>query len=132
MEDQIQLSKKEFQKMVFIMNALNSGWKVQKSEDDFMSDRLTLIIRPSNPNFLPEDVKEDGDIMNMINAGNIIEAVNKINCNADTDDNIFKAITSKLEKEIHNKKAELKYQSERIVDDIKSHEEIIQKLKLLT
>jgi len=36
MEDQIQLSKKEFQKMVFIMNALNSGWKVQKSEDDFI------------------------------------------------------------------------------------------------
>ena len=36
MEDQIQLSKKEFQKMVFIMNALNSGWKVQKSEDDYI------------------------------------------------------------------------------------------------
>jgi hypothetical protein len=36
MEDQIQLSKKEFQKMVFIMNALNSGWKIQKSEDEYI------------------------------------------------------------------------------------------------
>ena len=69
------------------------------------------------------------DVMNMINAGNIIEAVSRINCNADTDDNIFKAITSKLEKEIHNKKAELVYQTDRLVDDAKTHEELIKKLK---
>ena len=36
MEDQIQLSKKEFQKMVFIMNALNQGWKVQKEDESFI------------------------------------------------------------------------------------------------
>ena len=45
--------------------------RTSQSEDDFMSDRLTLIIRPSNPNFLPEDVKEDGDILNMINQGKV-------------------------------------------------------------
>jgi len=36
MEDQIQICKKEFQKMVFIMNALNQGWKVQKSEESYI------------------------------------------------------------------------------------------------
>lgn len=36
MEDQIQLSKKEFQKMIFIMNALNNGWKVQKEDESFI------------------------------------------------------------------------------------------------
>jgi hypothetical protein len=36
MEDQIELSKKEFQKMIFIMNALNDGWKVKKIEDVFI------------------------------------------------------------------------------------------------
>jgi len=36
MEDQIQLSKKDFQKMVFIMNALNQGWKIQKSEESYI------------------------------------------------------------------------------------------------
>lgn len=36
MEDQIQLSKKEFQKMIFIMNALNQGWKVQKEDESFI------------------------------------------------------------------------------------------------
>jgi hypothetical protein len=36
MEDQIQLSKKNFQKMIFIMNALNSGWKVEKNDESFI------------------------------------------------------------------------------------------------
>ena len=36
MDDQSYLSKKEFQKMVFIMNALNSGWKVQKTNDEYI------------------------------------------------------------------------------------------------
>ena len=45
--------------------------RTSQSEDDFRTDRLTLIIRPSNPNFLPEDVKEDGNIMDMINQGKV-------------------------------------------------------------
>jgi hypothetical protein len=36
MEDQIQLSKKEFHKMIFIMNALNDGWKVKKNSDEYI------------------------------------------------------------------------------------------------
>ena len=35
-ENQIQLSKKDFQKMIFIMNALQDGWKVQKSTDEYI------------------------------------------------------------------------------------------------
>ena len=30
------ISKKDFQKMVFIMNALNDGWKVQKTIDEYI------------------------------------------------------------------------------------------------
>ena len=36
MEDQLQISKKEFQKMIFIMNSLNQGWKIQKSENSYI------------------------------------------------------------------------------------------------
>jgi hypothetical protein len=117
------------QKIVF-------NYLVIKNNNDYVSQSMNLpalnqilinCLTPKAIGMIKEFVTQD--IMNMINAGNIIEAVNKINCNADTDDNIFKAITSKLEKEIHNKKAELKYQTERIVDDTKSHEEIIKKLK---
>jgi hypothetical protein len=30
------INKKTFQKMVFIMNALNDGWKVKKTEDEYI------------------------------------------------------------------------------------------------
>ena len=39
--------------------------------DDFKTDRLTLIIRKSNPQFLPDDVKDDEEILNKINEGKV-------------------------------------------------------------
>jgi hypothetical protein len=36
MDDQIQFSKKEFQKMVFIINAIEKGWSVKKIEDSYI------------------------------------------------------------------------------------------------
>jgi len=35
MENQIEFSKKEFQKMVFIINAIEKGWSVKKIEDSY-------------------------------------------------------------------------------------------------
>ena len=32
----IQMNKKLFQKMIFIMNALDQGWSVKKSQDSFI------------------------------------------------------------------------------------------------
>jgi len=116
------------QKVVF-------NFLIVKNNDDFVSNSMNLpalnqilihCLTPKAVGMIKEFVNEE--VMNMINAGNIVEAVGKINCNADTDDNIFRAITTKLEKEIHNKKAELKYQSERIADDAKAHEETVKKL----
>ena len=42
-----------------------------QSADDFATNRLTLVIRPSNPQFLPDDVKEDEEILRMINDGKV-------------------------------------------------------------
>jgi hypothetical protein len=36
MDNQIQFSKKEFQKMVFIINAIEKGWSVKKIEDSYI------------------------------------------------------------------------------------------------
>jgi hypothetical protein len=36
MENQIEFSKKEFQKMVFIINAIEKGWSVKKIEDSYI------------------------------------------------------------------------------------------------
>jgi hypothetical protein len=69
------------------------------------------------------------DVLNMLNAGNIHDAISKINCNADTEENIFKAITKNLEKEIHNEKAQLAYKESIIPTDRKTHEESLEKLK---
>ena len=32
----IQISKKQFQKMVFIQNALDQGWTIKKSDDSYI------------------------------------------------------------------------------------------------
>jgi hypothetical protein len=37
--------------------------------EDFVTDDITLIVRPSNPQFLPEDVKMDPEVMSKIEEG---------------------------------------------------------------
>jgi hypothetical protein len=41
------------------------------TENEFTTDLLTLIIRKSNPNFLPDDVKGDDEIMKGIENGKV-------------------------------------------------------------
>jgi hypothetical protein len=36
MENQIQFSKKDFQKMIFIINAIEKGWSVKKIDDSYI------------------------------------------------------------------------------------------------
>lgn len=116
------------QKVVF-------NFLVVKNNDEYVSNSMNLpalnqiLIRCFTPkmiNIIKNYVSED--IINMLNAGNISEAISKINCNADTDDNIFKAITSKIDKELHNKKAELVYQSSLIPTDARAHEETLKRI----
>jgi hypothetical protein len=45
--------------------------KTSQSSEDFKTNRLTLIIRKSNPQFLPDDVKEDEELLNKINDGKV-------------------------------------------------------------
>ena len=45
--------------------------KTSETADKFSTDRLTLIIRKSNPNFLPDDVKEDTELLDKINQGKV-------------------------------------------------------------
>jgi superfamily II DNA or RNA helicase len=69
------------------------------------------------------------DIINMLNAGNIKDAIFKLNCNVDTDDNIINVIKNKLEKDIHNRKLELEYMERLLPSDRRTHDESIKKLK---
>jgi SNF2 family DNA or RNA helicase len=107
-----------------------------KCDDDYVSSSMSLpalnqvVIHCDTPmglrlirEFMPDDV------VNMLNAGNIRDAVLRLNCNVDTDENIIKVLTNKLEKEIHNKKLELDYQTRLIPTDRRAHDEAIAKLK---
>jgi len=49
------------------------------------------------------------DVLQMVNAGNMKEAVAKLNCNVDTEENIVKVLTDKILTESHNLKVELEY-----------------------
>jgi len=41
------------------------------TEDNFVTNLLTLIIRKSNPNFLPDDIKGDDEILKGIENGSV-------------------------------------------------------------
>ena len=49
--------------------------KTSQSEDDFKTNRLTLVIRKSNQQFLPDDVKEDEEILQKINDGKVYSLI---------------------------------------------------------
>jgi hypothetical protein len=67
------------------------------------------------------------NIINMINAGNTDEAIKILNCNIDTDDNIFQVITKNLSEAIKNKKTELDNEKKRKItqDNVNDHKKKI-------
>lgn len=88
---------------------------------------LIKCLTPKELRTLTEFVSED--IINMINAGDVQNAITRLNCNVETSDNILEVITNKIKKELHNKRNELEYEQKRIPDDRKAHEEKIKKIE---
>lgn len=114
----------------YILNNL-----IIKNNDNYVDESLNLpdirqllinCITPHEINIIRGLV--DKEIINMINAGNIQEAILKLNCNVETSENILAVLSKKLFKDIHNKKMELEYELKRIPDDKKAQEEKLKKL----
>ena len=107
-----------------------------KNEEEYVSKSMKLpnlnqiLVRCFTPKQL-EIIREfiPQDVMDMLNAGNMKDAVLKLNCNVDTDENILQVITNKIVNAIHNKKAELVYQETVRPRDLEAHNEHINKLK---
>ncbi|XWV25868.1 NAD-dependent DNA ligase [Tupanvirus soda lake] len=70
------------------------------------------------------------DVMQLINAGNMKEAVSKLNCNIDTEENIIKILTDKINTELHNLTKELEYVESIIPADQDAHEKRIKNLEI--
>ena len=109
---------------------------VIKNNDTYVTNSMALpqlnqiIINCDTPigiRMISEFVSSD--IINMLHAGNIKDAILKLNCNIDTDDNIINVIKNKLEKDIHNRKLELEYMERLLPSDRRTHDESIKKLK---
>jgi hypothetical protein len=49
--------------------------KTSQSENDFKTNKLTLVIRKSNQQFLPDDVKENEEILEKINDGKVYSLI---------------------------------------------------------
>lgn len=131
------INKSYIRNIFSCMQKILFNYLVVKNNDEYISESMNLpdfnqiIVRcfTSKVFGIIKHYVSD-EVINMLNAGNITEAISKINCNADNQENIFKAITLNLEKDIHNKKAQLAYNETIIPQDAKAHEENINKLKI--
>jgi len=70
------------------------------------------------------------DVLSMLNAGNYKEAIQNLNCNIATDENIIDVITKNYTIEIHNKKKELEFNEAKIMLNKTTKNAIIDKLNI--
>lgn len=107
-----------------------------KNNDEYVSKSMSLpklnqylikCFTPKQLELLRDHVPQD--VLDMLNAGNMTDAINRLNCNMDTNENILEVLTRKLIEEIHNRTIELQYQESLIIQNKKTHDEHIGKLK---
>jgi hypothetical protein len=107
-----------------------------KNNDDFVDHSMNLpslnqivikCLTPKELNIIKDFI--DNDTVQMINAGNIQEAILKLNCNVETSDNILEVVTKKISKELHNIRRKLSYEQEIIINDDKAHKDKIDSIK---
>jgi len=69
------------------------------------------------------------DVLNLINAGNLKEAITKLNCNISTSNNIVYILTENIKTELENSIKELKYVKSLITNDRDAHKIKIQTIE---
>ena len=131
-------SKKKYLKNIFKDNI---NWIVPtitiKNNNDYVKKSLVLpsinryIIKCLTPmelniigEFIPSSVKQ------MINAGNIDEAIRLLNCNVDTKDNIFIVITKSIENMIYNRNIEIENEKNKKYNGIRLEQSKLEIKKL--
>jgi hypothetical protein len=102
-----------------------SKYFVIKNKDDYIDSSIKLP-HPNRYKILCLSPRElaiiqniiPNSILQMINAGNSEEAIRSLNCNVDTNDNIFQVITKDLKDKIKNKEKELDLEKDRLEFEI--------------
>lgn len=89
----------------------------------FIIDTMLQAVVSAIQDMIPPDV------MQLINSGNMREAINKLNCDVDTEENIVKVFKNKHETEMHNLLAELDYLKNIVPHDVEAHERRLLKIE---
>lgn len=69
------------------------------------------------------------NVLQLVNAGNVREAITELNCDVETEDTIFNVLTEKTKAQLHNLEAKLSYVQALIPVDEEAHKERIKDLK---
>ena len=130
-------------KKMYLKNIINGASSIVldnilvKNNDDFvdMSSDLPKINYITIKCHTPEQYKiinkyVNRSIIDMLNAGNMEEAITKLNCNIRTTDNILDVLTNKLKKDLHNKKLELEYEKNIIPSNMIEHNEKLKNIEM--
>jgi hypothetical protein len=104
-----------FYKEIFVMSRhLEIKHLIIKNDDKYIESSIILpdpnmicirCLTPKELNIVKNFISPS--ILQMINAGNTEEAIKALNCNVDTNENIFQVITKNLVENIKNKKIEI-------------------------
>ena len=106
---------KPFYKEIFITSRhLEIKHLIIKNDDKYIESSIVLpdpnmicirCLTPKELNIVKNFISPS--ILQMINAGNTDEAIKALNCNVDTNENIFQVITKNIVENIKNKKIEI-------------------------
>jgi hypothetical protein len=96
---------------------IGQSMKVPKPDVYFIHAKIPMMIQEFEGHIPPE-------VMNMINAGNYKEAINRLNGNIDTQDNIFEVLKRETKKALHNLKQDKIAIQNRLMEEDKKEEEL--------
>jgi hypothetical protein len=128
--------EKRFLRNTFrIMNSTIFNAIVIKNEQKYIDQSMQLPV----PNifriecYTPKHLQivsnyVSGPVLEMINAGDMKSAIEKMNCNVDTETNIIQLVTQKIRNEKHNLEVKLQGLSQMIVVNKEEHDKKIKKI----
>lgn len=103
-------------------NYVQSSFRLEEPSDNYI-----LCEYPYNMNIIKDVIS--GEVLSMLNAGNVIGAIEKLSCTkVNNEDNLVKLVTEDLERELHNTHLELEMKRQQHYNNEQTKQQAIQKL----
>lgn len=79
------------------------------------------------PEYIALESEISSDVMSLLHSGNVEQALLKLNCNIDTQDNIYSIVTNRLQKKLHNAEKHLEYLNTIQPENLELHTQHLEK-----